>query len=98
MLMIASLFLLSISPVLIVDVPAMVDYPNHLARMHVLAVAGTPNANPFYEVTWRLYPNLAMDLTVPWLAKLMGVETALKAFLLVSQALIVSGAVAIEWV
>jgi hypothetical protein len=47
---IAFLFIVSIAPVLAVDIPAMADYPNHLARMYGLTVAGTPDANPFYEV------------------------------------------------
>lgn len=90
------LLVISVCPVLIVDIPAMVDYPNHLARMSVLVRDGTPAANPFYEVVWRFYPNLAMDLVVPPLARLVGVESATKAFLVLSQLLLVSGAVAIE--
>ncbi len=90
---------LALAPVFIAGpIPAMVDYPNHLARMSVLARAGTATANPFYQVAWGLYPNLAMDLVVPPLARVFGVEAATRAFLLLSQLLIVSGAVAIEWV
>jgi hypothetical protein len=79
-------------------VPAMVDYPNHLARMAVLARDGTADANPFYETAWALYPNLAMDLLVPPFARLVGVEAATRVFLVVSQMLVVFGAVAIELV
>src|SRR5438552_14923988 len=92
-LTVGGLFLVSVSPVLMVAIPAMADYPNHLARMYVLTAADTPEANPFYEVTRFLYPNLAMDLLVPPLARLLGVELATKVFLLVSQILIVSGAI-----
>ena len=87
----------SLMPTLVVSIPAMADYPNHLARMHILAAAGTPGENPFYTVRWSAYPNLAMDVIVPWLAQWMSVEAATKLFLLVSQLLIVSGAVALEW-
>ena len=41
----------SFLPVLLTPIPAMVDYPNHLARMYILSQSGTPNANPHYEVT-----------------------------------------------
>jgi hypothetical protein len=82
--------------VLLTPIPAMVDYPNHLARMYILSRAGTPDANPFYQVVWALYPNLAMDLLIPQMARLIGVETASRVFLLLSQILIVSGAAAIE--
>jgi hypothetical protein len=87
----------SLAPTLVVGIPAMVDYPNHLARMHILAAAGTPGENPFYTIHWSAYTNLAMDVIVPWLARGMNVETATRLFLLASQILIVSGAIALEW-
>jgi hypothetical protein len=83
-------------PVLLTPIPAMVDYPNHLARMYILAQDGAPDANPYYEVAWALYPNLAMDLLVPRLATLIGVENATRVFLLFSQLLIVTGAALLE--
>lgn len=88
---------LSLAPVALVDVPAMVDYPNHLARMSVLARAGTRAASPFYDVTWALYPNLGMDLLVPPLARLVGTVPATRLFYLASQILIVSGAMALSF-
>lgn len=90
------LFALALMPVLLVPIPAMVDYPNHLARMFILSRDGTANAHPFYQVEWAIYPNLAMDLIIPQFARLMSVETATRVFLLISQVLIVTGAVAIE--
>ena len=86
----------SLLPVLLTPIPAMVDYPNHLARMYLLSQNGTPDANPYYAVTWALYPNLAMDLLVPRMARLVSVENATRLFLLVSQLLIVGGALALE--
>jgi hypothetical protein len=88
----------SLCPVLLVPIPAMVDYPNHLARMFILSRDGTPSAHPLYQVTWAVYPNLAMDLLVPRLAALMSVEAATRTFYLFSQILIVTGAMAIELV
>jgi hypothetical protein len=86
----------SLCPVLLVPIPAMVDYPNHLARMYILSRIGTPDANPFYQVVWALYPNLAMDLLIPQMARLIGVENASRFFLLLSQVSIVTGALALE--
>lgn len=96
-LLVGTLLALSLAPVALVDIPAMVDYPNHLARMSILARAGTPDANPFYEPAWGFYPNLAMDLIVPPLARLIGVVSATKLFYLLSQVLIVSGSMALSW-
>ncbi|MGY8684328.1 hypothetical protein Q2941_42230 [Bradyrhizobium sp. UFLA05-153] len=79
-----------------VEIPAMIDYVNHLARMHLLVDAAAGRPNPAYEIDWRLYPNLAVDLIVPVLARFVSVETAARLFLLVSQTLVVSGAIALE--
>jgi hypothetical protein len=87
---------LVILPVFLVEIPAMLDYPNHLARMYLLVANGTPNENPYYSVTWELYPNLAMDIIVPVMARFANVATATKAFLVLSQVLVVSGSVALE--
>jgi hypothetical protein len=87
---------LAVLPVFLVDIPAMGDYPNHLARMYLLSANGTSSANPYYVVHWTLCPNLAMDLIVPALARFVGVPVAMKAFLVISQALIISGAIALE--
>ncbi len=75
------LLVLSLGPVFAVDIPAMVDYPNHLARMYVLSRAGTAAASSFYQVTWGFYPNLAMDLIVPPLARFISVDAATQSFL-----------------
>lgn len=86
----------SLSPVLLVPIPAMVDYVNHLARMYILSRSGGPDANPFYQVEWAIYPNLAMDLLIPQLARLVGIEYATRFFLLLSQVLVIAGTMAIE--
>jgi len=41
---------LAILPVFLVKIPAMVDYPNHLARMYLLTTNGTPDENPYYTI------------------------------------------------
>src|SRR6202795_2002228 len=96
MVVVALLAAASLLPVLLVPIPAMVDYPNHLARMYILSASGTPDANPYYQTAWALYPNLAMDLAIPQMARLFGVETASRLFLLISQIGIVSGAMVLE--
>ena len=88
---------LAILPVLLVDLPAMNDYPGHLARMYLLASVGTPDQNPYYYFYLPyVYPNLAMDIAVPFFARFIGVASAAKAFLILSQIIVVSGAVALE--
>src|SRR6266481_3881648 len=96
LILVGLLFVASVAPVLSVEIPAMIDYVNHLARMHLLVDAATGRPNPAYEIDWRLYPNLAVDIVVPMLARFVRVETAARLFLLASQTLVVSGAIALE--
>jgi hypothetical protein len=96
LILVGLLFVACAAPVLSVEIPAMVDYVNHLAEMHLLVDAAAGRPNPAYEVDWQLYPNLAMDLIVPMLARFVSVETAARLFLLASQILVVSGAIALE--
>src|SRR3974390_1377667 len=93
----AVLLVVSLSPLLFVAIPAMVDYPNHLARMYLLADSAPPQANPFYKTAWALYPNLAMDLAIPQIGRVTGIENATRLFLLASELLVVSGCLAVEW-
>jgi hypothetical protein len=69
--------------------PPLVDYPNHLARLHLIAEGG----NQFYAVRWAPLPDLAADLVVPALARVMPVDMAGKLFLVLTFALLVGGAI-----
>ena len=58
----AVMALIVLYPVLAVHVPALGDYLNHLARMHVVADIGRSEAlRGFYQVQWQAVPYLAMD-------------------------------------
>ncbi len=55
--------LLLLAPLVLVDVPPLLDYPNHLARAFVLAFGGQdPVLSEFYRAHWSILPNLATDL------------------------------------
>jgi hypothetical protein len=69
---------LALSPLLAASIPTLIDYPSHLARMAILAA---PDASENYIVHWRLVPNLAMDLIVPPLSHVIGLELAGRVFL-----------------
>ena len=73
----ALLMLLAAVPLFSTVRPPLFDYPNHLARMHILSEGG----NQFYAVHWGPLPNLAQDLIVPPLARLMALDIASKLFL-----------------
>ncbi|CAN7142774.1 hypothetical protein LJR225_000050 [Phenylobacterium sp. LjRoot225] len=54
--------LVSVAPLLVVDVPAVLDYPNHLARFFILAHPDDPILAQMYAPRWALLPNLGMDV------------------------------------
>lgn len=86
------LFAIALVPVFATDVLPLVDYPNHLARMHILgAIEGSPGLQQIYSVVWSAVPNLAMDVAVPGLAKLLGVTRAAQLFVALSMAMLVAG-------
>ena len=81
--------LLAAVPLFSTVLPPLFDYPNHLARMHVLSEGG----NQFYAVHWEPLPNLAQDLIVPPLAQLMPRDIASKLFLVAIFGLITGGTI-----
>ena len=77
--------------------PPVSDYINHLARMHVIA---TIHKNPllanFYEIDWKIIPNLTMDLVVPVLARWVNIYLAGQIFMVGMFAVIISGTLALN--
>lgn len=50
------------APFGLVDVPPVLDYPNHLARYFVLAHPNDPVISLMYAPRWGIQPNLGMDI------------------------------------
>lgn len=91
------LVLLVSIPIWTYTIPPLSDYPNHLARMHVIASGGSdPNLSQFYEVDWQIIPNLMMDLVVPLLGRIMNIYLAGQVFLFLSFLVIITGAMALN--
>ncbi|MEH2559454.1 hypothetical protein V1286_006983 [Bradyrhizobium algeriense] len=61
-------------PLFLVDVPPILDYPNHLARYFVLAHPGDPVLSQMYLPRWGLIPNLGMDVLGAGLLRLTDVH------------------------
>jgi hypothetical protein len=83
----ALLLAVAVTPLFSTVLPPLVDYPNHLARLQLIASGG----NAFYAVRWAPLPDLAADLVVPALARAMPLELAGKLFLALSFALLAGG-------
>jgi hypothetical protein len=84
-----------IAPIWLAQIPAMPDYPAHLATFYLLGVKDAHLAQ-FYRVAWAFVPNLAAELIVPALARLVSLVVATKIFLSLVVAMWVLGAAAIQ--
>ena len=90
-----TLCLLLLAPLLVVDMPPLVDYPNHLARVTVLAaLPGDPVIARFYATRWAVIPNLALDLIGPPLLRVLPVHVAGRVLIGMSVLMPVLGCVA----
>ncbi|MGH7070405.1 MAG: hypothetical protein ACREFO_10365 [Acetobacteraceae bacterium] len=88
----ACFMIATISPLLWIRVPALVDYPDHLARMWILAAHGSiPALAANYQLHWRILPDLAMDLIVPPLSHLLPIEIAGRVFIALTMMTLIGG-------
>jgi hypothetical protein len=71
-----------IAPLWLTDGPAMPDYPAHLATFYLLSGgAKLPALAQFYRIEWGFIPNLASEILVPAMGRLVGIAAGVKLFL-----------------
>ncbi|ABD86432.1 hypothetical protein [Rhodopseudomonas palustris] len=80
-------------PFFLVDVPPVLDYPNHLARYFILAHPDDPALSQMFEPHWAILPNLGMDVIATGLLKLLPVHVGGRLCLALSLFAPVIGAV-----
>lgn len=92
-----ALFAMTQVPLYWVQYPDITDFPNHLARLHVLMhLPETGALQRYYALRpSQLGTNLAMDILVPALARWMDALLALKLFASLAMLLVTTGAVAL---
>jgi hypothetical protein len=79
-------------PLLWPDIPPLVDLPGHMGRYAVqLDIGRSPALQAFYEFKWQLIGNLGVDLLVIPLAKLFGLELAVKMIVVAIPPMTVAG-------
>ena len=92
-----ALAVMAVWPVFLVDMPALIDYPNHLARVHVLsALERVPELSLIYEADWSIRPNMAMDILVPPLLQFISVFDAGRLFVAATLLMLLGGTVALH--
>ncbi|MCG8547986.1 MAG: hypothetical protein MJE12_27630 [Alphaproteobacteria bacterium] len=91
-LLYVALFAVVAWPVLSVTVPPLVDYPNHLARAHILTTwDSTPALQRNYVVDWNLRPNMAFEVLMLPLTQFLSIYDAGRAVILLTLLAILGG-------
>jgi len=91
------LMAVTLIPIATHPLPPLADYPNHLARMHVIdAIVSDPDLARFYTVEWQVIPNLMIDLIVAALHRFMNVYLAGQIYIVLAFVLIASGTLALN--
>ncbi len=85
-----------LTPILAIEYPPLLDYPNHLARLFILTHPDDPDLAKYYRINWSLLPNLGFDLIGYALAQVMPVELAGRVFLGISFAVVLSAPMALH--
>ena len=90
--LLVTLVLIAAVPMLWPVTPPLIDLPDHMARFEITSgIQSSSPLNQFFEVDWKLIPNLGVDLLVLTLAPLVGVELAVKSIVIVIPVLTASG-------
>lgn len=85
-------------PLCLADIPPLLDYLNHLSRDYVLAHYDESEIyREFYQPQWAFLPNLAMDLVIVPLAKLLPIDLAGKIFIAAIFIVTASGVFALSY-
>ncbi len=85
------------APILVVTVPPLSDYPDHLARCYFLAFgAADPVMTHIFATRWQLVPNLAIDLIVPALMQVFPPLLAGRVFVALVVLLPATGIIALS--
>ena len=89
---VAAMILIAFVPLLYPPVPPLVDLLGHMGRYRVeLDLAHSPDLQRYYGFQWHLIGNLGVDLLVYPLAKLVGLELAVKLIVMTIPPLTVAG-------
>ncbi|HEU4685508.1 MAG TPA: hypothetical protein VFS39_13465 [Nitrospira sp.] len=88
---------LAFIPIAVSSIPPLADYPNHLARVHILThLGGSPELAEYYRSVQGVQPNLAFDVVVGALTRVMPLEAAGRTFIALTIASLVGGVLALH--
>ena len=84
--------LLAAVPLLLPDVPPLIDLPSHMGRYRIqLDIDSRPDLARYFSFQWALIGNLGIDLLVVPLSRIFGLELAVKLIVLAIPPMTVAG-------
>ncbi|GAA4033072.1 hypothetical protein GCM10022281_11040 [Sphingomonas rosea] len=86
-----AMVLLAAVPLLYPPIPPLVDLLGHMGRYRVMLDGNAPSLSALYHFQWALMGNLGVDLAVYPLAKLIGLEPAVKLVVIAIPMVTVAG-------
>ena len=93
----AALVVVLLVPLFLTEIPPLLDYPNHLARMFILSnLATDADLARIYGTSWHIVPNIGIDLAMPALMHLLPLMAAGKLFVALALVLPLMGVVALH--
>ena len=88
---------LTLAPLVTSVTPPLLDYPNHLARCYILYHLPTsPILRLYYRNVMQAQPNLALDLIIPPLERLVSIWRAGQIFLAFTLLALIGGTIALH--
>jgi hypothetical protein len=89
--------LLALVPIFIIQVPPLVDLPNHMARVHIINhLESSPDLQKYYRTDWHLLAYQSFDIVVPPLARLFGLSLAVRVYTGLCLITLFGGAIALH--
>ena len=73
------------------------DLPNHIARQHLLFGDAPRGFESYYEINWRLIPNLALEGAVFLLHHVLSIDLSVRIFLALTVAQLFIGTLALHY-
>jgi hypothetical protein len=93
----AALIAVLLVPLFLTEIPPLLDYPNHLARMHILSrLPDDADLARIYGTVWRIVPNIGIDIAMPALMHVLPLMVAGKVFVALALILPLVGVVALH--
>ena len=89
---VAAMILIAFVPLIYPPLPPLVDLLGHMGRYRVeIDLANSPDLQRYYGFQWQLIGNLGVDLLVVPMAKMFGLELAVKLIVMTIPPLTVAG-------